>query len=325
MRLASIALSLIAIATCASSVFAQGFIIPQVAAPEATTGNPSQAPFKWAGLLIIPTPTNKQPHRITECTAEFIAPRVLLTAGHCIKNLETNPAGPWPDPTKGTFWLQYQNREGIPFKVVCAATNPLWTMPPNFSSLSPPERFKAFVAATQHDYAMILVDKESPTGAMPYALDWKGKYKFAWRIGYPADILDASIIQRVGGIVFFADAIPLGTWGLPNLVVQWGPVTDATHGMSGGAWVANINGEEGTGRNVLIAVTSAAPVASPSLQGNKLLYPGGSFAAYLTASEFNPLLDYVSGGCKQPGFEPAAPQTPPSPSAPDGRIAPNSQ
>ena len=75
-----------------------------------------------------------------------------------------------------------------------------------------------------------------------------------------------------------------------NEVVQWGPSVDATQGMSGGAWIINF---DTTGKkpdaNTLIAV--------------RLLYansdfPGASFAAYLTADEFNPLLKSVSNGCK---------------------------
>ena len=96
MRVACIALSLIAIVVGAAGVRAQGVIVPQVASGEATSGNPSQAPFKWAGLLLVPTPTQKQPGLLSGCTAQFIAPQVLLTAGHCIKDLETNPTGPWP-------------------------------------------------------------------------------------------------------------------------------------------------------------------------------------------------------------------------------------
>jgi len=40
-------------------------------------------------------------------------------------------------------------------------------------------------------------------------------------------------------------------------------------------------------------------------------YPGGEGAAYLTAAEFNPLLAYVSGGCKGGG---ATPPPAPAPS-----------
>lgn len=276
---------------------AQQAIVPRVAAAEATSGNPSQAPFKWVGLLLIPDPTPQQPALLSGCTAQFIAPKVLLTAGHCIKDLESNPTGPWPDPTKGTFWLQYQNNQGTTFKIVCAAANPLWTLPANYKFLTKAQQTAAFVTAMQHDFAMILVDGTSPTGVMPYQLDWKGKFKFAWRVGYPADILGGDIVQRVGGFVFFADAIPMGQWSLPNLVVQWGPVTDATHGMSGGAWITNLNAAEGPNNNVLVAVTSGAP-PGPSRLGNTQEFPGGTFAAYLTAAEFEPLLTLVSNGCR---------------------------
>ncbi len=332
MRVACVALSLVATLVGAAGVRAQQFIVPQVKTEEATTGNPSQAPFKWAGLLLIPTPTQKQPGLLSGCTAQFIAPQVLLTAGHCIKDLETNPAGPWSDPTKGTFWLQYQNNQGTAFKIVCGAANPSWTLPANYSSMPAAQQTAAFAAAMQHDFAMILVDRKSPTGVMPYELDWKGKYKFVWRVGYPADILGGAIIQRVGGVLFPADTIPLGTWSQPNLVVQWGPITDATHGMSGGAWVANLSSTEADGKNVLVAVTSGAP-PGPKRLGNTQQFPGGTFAAYLTAAEFNPLLAFVSGGCKGggtqsaggPGPGPGSGPAPSSQSPPGGQITPNAQ
>jgi hypothetical protein len=140
---------------------------------------------------------------------------------------------------------------------------------------------------------MILIQGTSPTGVMPYALDWKGKATYAYGIGYPNGILDAAVIQAAPGYVFFANDIPMGPWTLPNLVVHWGPVTDATNGMSGGAWVVNPNAGEGANNNILIAVTSFAAV-----QRGSNPFPGGTFAAYLTAAEFNPLLTSVSNGCK---------------------------
>jgi hypothetical protein len=297
MRVGCLVLSLLVILTEAGLVRAQETVAPRVNPAEATSGNPSQAPYKWVGLLLIPAPTPDEPGLLSGCTAQFIAPKVLLTAGHCIKDLETSPTGPWPDPTKGTFWLQYQNNQGTAFKIVCAAANPSWTLPSNFNALTQQQQIAAFVAATQHDFAMVLVDHASPTGVMPYALDWKGKVKFAWRVGYPADILGGDIVQRVGGFVFFADAIPMGTWSLPNLVVQWGPITDATHGMSGGGWIANLSATEGPDKNVLVGVTSGSP-PGPARLGNSQEFPGGAFAAYLTAAEFNPLLAFVSNGCR---------------------------
>jgi hypothetical protein len=294
----ALASALVAIVVGAGNALAQDAIVPQVQPAEATSGNPSQAPFKWVGLLLIPSPTRQDPNLLSGCTAQFIAPHVLLTAGHCIKDIADNPTGPWPDPTKGTFWLQYQNNQGTAFKIVCAAANPSWTFPANYGSMSEADQNTAFVQAMQHDYAMVLVDGTSPTGVMPYALDWKGKVKFAWRVGYPSDILGGDIVQRVGGMVFFSNTIPMGQWSQPNLVVQWGPITDATHGMSGGAWVANLSATEGANKNVLIAVTSGAPNGPSRLGDNTERFPGSAFAAYLTATEFNPLLRFVSNGCK---------------------------
>lgn len=264
-------------------------LFPTVAAPESTTGNPSLPPLIWVGLLIIPNPTQQDPNNATLCTAQFITPNVLLTAAHCLKGLPDNPTGPWPDPTKGVFYLQYQNDSGRgPFNIVCAATNPLWAYPPNYTSMTSAQRNAAQVAAWQHDFAMILVNQNSPNGAMPYALDWKGRFTSAIRVGYPVDILDAAIVQEAGGSVFFSNAIPMGLDSQPNIVVQWGPITEATQGMSGGAWVANFNVNEGSNTNILIAVSS---FENPD-------YPGAAFASYLTAAEFNPLLAFVTNGCK---------------------------
>jgi hypothetical protein len=262
--------------------------------PEYFSGNPTVAPFKWVGMLKIPNPTQKYPNETLDCTAQFIKPNVLLTAAHCVKDLPSNPTGPWPDPTKGTFILQFQNGAGTQFKVACAAVGPQWSLPANFASLNKAQQQAALTTAFAHDFAMILINGTSPTGAMPYILDWKGKADYAFRVGYPANILDAEIVQATPGVVFFSDAIPLGTDSSPNLVVQWGPVTDATQGMSGGAWVTNIDPNEGANSNVLIAVTSFGPVNS----FNAPVFPGGTFAAYLTSAEFNPLLGYVSNGCK---------------------------
>jgi hypothetical protein len=271
------------------------FLLPSRANDtEATSGNPSVAPFKWAGLLIIPDPTDKSPNLIELCTAEFITPSVVVTAGHCLRDLSEKPVGPWPDVTKGTFWLQYQNQTGTPFNIVCGEVNPGWALPSNFNSLSDDDQATALVTAYQHDYAMLLINGKSPTGTMPYALDWKGQYTHAARIGYPGDILEGTVIQKAPGVVFPATALPFGLESAPNLVVQWGPITDATQGMSGGAWVAHPDPNEGAGNNVLIAVTSFGPVTN----SGKQKYPGGTFAAYLTAAEFNPLLQSVENGCR---------------------------
>jgi hypothetical protein len=261
-----------------------------------TTGSPSVAPFKWAGLLKNTTSTKNAPSGWS-CTAQFIKQNILLTAAHCLIDISAGLPVNAIDPSKLSFLLQYQ--DGLAskkFKAVCGAVNPLWTLPSNYNSLSSSDQSTTMNVAGEHDFAMVLVNGTSPTGAIQYELDWKGKYTSAARIGYPGDILNADIIQYAPGIVFFADAIPLPNGlNLPANVVQWGPVTDATHGMSGGAWVANMSSKEGTDKNILIGVTSSAPQLHNS---SVPLFPGGTWAAYLTAAEFNPLLELVSNGCK---------------------------
>jgi hypothetical protein len=262
-------------------------LFPALDAPEATTGNPTLAPLKWVGLLVAPDPTAPTT-KVALCSAQFITPKVVLTAGHCLKNLQDSPTGPWIDLTKQTFWLQYQNQEGTPFHVVCGATNPLWALPSNYTSLTADQQGAALLTAFEHDFAMLLMDAPSTTGVMPYALDWKGKVTSVLRVGYPGSILGGAIVQQTLGVVFFSNAIPLPPYTQMNLVVQWAPVTDFTQGSSGGAWIANANTTEGPNNNILVAVTSF----------NNLHYPGAMFGAYLTAAEFNPLLTFVSNGCK---------------------------
>lgn len=293
---------------------------PVVPAPEASTGNPSFAPLKWVGLLVMPDPTH--PNRIFTCTAQFIAPSVLLTAGHCLSDLGDTPTGPWPDPKKGVFYLQYQDDIGVEFNIVCGATASTYTLSPTWRTMTQDQRDAAwkamsraqqnaaFSAASQHDLAMLLVGHTtssggmqvatSPTGFMPYQLDWranyqkdrKGKYTHITRVGYPGSILGGAIVQKVSGSMFFSDMIPIG-YNSSNIVVQWGPLTDFTSGSSGGAWIGNFSLAEGKDKdgdpyNVLLAVTS--------LHDDN--YPGAEFASYLTAADFNPLFAYVQNGCK---------------------------
>src|SRR5580692_12363320 len=69
-------------------------VIPDTSPAEATTGNPSLAPLKWVGLLVAPDPTAPTT-KVALCSGQFITPKVVLTAGHCLKNLQDSPTGPW--------------------------------------------------------------------------------------------------------------------------------------------------------------------------------------------------------------------------------------
>jgi hypothetical protein len=265
---------------------------------EATSGNPAFLPLIWVGLLVVPEPSPAAPNAIGLCTAEFISPTVLLTAAHCLqdltKTMDDKPDSPprqWPDIKKGVFYRQYQNNSGVAFNIVCGLTNPKWALPSNFTSMKDSDKLAAMNEALQHDYAMLLVDTPNANGGMPYALDWKGRKDAnrAMRVGYPGAILDAAIVQRVPGVVFFTSAIPGSYQGMSNEIVQWGPSVDATQGMSGGPWIINFDTSgNATNANTLIAVTSFVDSR----------FPGASFAAYLQAAEFNPLLNSVTKGCK---------------------------
>jgi hypothetical protein len=278
-----------------SSRLAQNLVVEP---REATSGNPALVPLTWVGILVIPNPTPKDSNAVTLCTAEFITSTVLLTAAHCLQDLPdalddapTAPARQWPDIKNAVFYRQYQNDSGVPFKIVCGLTNPKWVLPSNVTSMKGAEKRAAMGKALQHDYAMLLVDSPNPSGGMPYQLDWKGKKgtTFAVRVGYPSAILDAAIVQRVPGSVFFANVIPGPYDSMPDEVAQWGPSVDATQGMSGGAWIINFDTTgQAPNANTLIAVSSLANSS----------FPGASFAAYLKAEEFNPLLNSVSNGCK---------------------------
>src|ERR1700733_7152366 len=110
--------------------------LAQIARP-VSTGNPSVAPLKWVGMLINPTPTQSSPNAVVECTGQFIKPNVVLTPGHCLKDLPCNPTGPWPDLTKQYFILQYQNGEGShTCKTKCGAASPQWTYPANYKTMT---------------------------------------------------------------------------------------------------------------------------------------------------------------------------------------------
>jgi V8-like Glu-specific endopeptidase len=251
------------------------------------TGNPAIAPVKWVGLVM----TRLSSTDIEYCTGQFIAPRVVLTAGHCVKDIDKNT---WNDVNNMSFILQFQNGEGSHvYKVVCAAALDAYSHPANYASLTKDQQQTADLAAHQNDYAMILVDSDSLTGTIAWQGDWKGKWLGATRIGYPGDILNGEIIQQAHGIVFFADSIPIftndgTTQSFPNLVVHWQRNTKLTQGSSGGAWIVNFDPAEGQGSNIAISVSSFIMTD----------LAGAIFGPYLTATNVNALLQFTQSGCK---------------------------
>jgi hypothetical protein len=263
------------------------------AASGVSFGDITLPPFTWAGALETPTTSaqERDPDSSPWCTAQFIAASVLLTAGHCLKDLEDDPTTSGYDLTKAVFVLQYHdNGEGTRFRVKCGRANPEWKYPKGYKQMGKSDRDGAYWTAVQHDFAMVLVDGISPTGHISYALDWKGKFKYAVRIGYPEDILGGNRIMQMGGPISFPSDSGVHQFDFkpyPNVVAQLGSTDQLSYGSSGGAWIAT---DPTTKSPTLIAVDSGGGLTD--------FPPSEEFAAYLTAREFNPLLESVSNGCK---------------------------
>jgi hypothetical protein len=244
--------------------------------PPATgnTGNPSTAPLKWAGLFYGEAKAGG-----FVCTAQFIAPRIILTAAHCIQD---NLTGEWYDRTKMQFYLQYQNKSySHRYNVVCAARLNSW-IPAVGANATDQEKFIAIQEAYQYDFAMIFLDGESTTGIFRVALDAAGKYGLADEIGYPGAILGGKVIQEDNGF--------LGLRFFPaNVMALWHFNENMTEGTSGGAWIANPDSNEGPQNNVLVGLTSF---------GNEKLWPRTTFGPYLRKDYYTKLFGYVSNGCR---------------------------
>ena len=140
----------------------------------------------------------------------------MLTTAHCLRDLADKPTGPWPNVTKGTFWLQYQNQEGAPFKMVCGAVNSLSTLPGNFAAMKTPDK-------DNHDFSPISTISPccSPTAekcdtcVMPYTLARleEAESGYATRVGWASDILNSQIVRKIvehrRSFPFADDAIPM--------------------------------------------------------------------------------------------------------------------
>jgi hypothetical protein len=257
-----------------------------------TAGNPASAPLKWAGLWETVTPDNANP--FLNCTGQFISPRVILLAAHCVRNQAT---GEYYDTANknSIFLLQFQNHDSShEYSALCKVTWSGWVLhykpgeDPNKPETWSEETSIAKNKAWQWDYAFVYLDGESITGHYNYD-DNGTHWVSATSTGYPGKIMEGSVIQKVWGDVFNTDVLNKNQWGnVSNVLVLWHGNANHTQGASGGAWVANFNQKESPGTNVIIGLNSFD--INPSK-------PGASFGPKFT-DKFTKLLDFASGGCK---------------------------
>jgi len=146
--------------------------VAQIKQQPLIAGNPAVAPLKWVGLLVF---RNAKGDTFS-CTAQFIAPKVLLTAAHCVRD---NITGESYDTNKMFFFLQYQNDNASDiYKVIC--TGHLTGYVPKLSpSATDDQKEQALDAAMRYDYAMILVNHDSITGHFKVDTEWLGKHPTA--------------------------------------------------------------------------------------------------------------------------------------------------
>jgi hypothetical protein len=228
---------------------------------ERKTGDPKSIPLRWAGKFGF-----KKKDGDYICSAQFIAPNVVLTAAHCMRDDTT---GEWYRDF--IFALQYQRGDST--QIVQPKCYAVWNKWVHGSAVD--ENFWHF------DYAMLLAEDSSKTGNFGWHFNYQpSDYSAAVKVGYPADIMDGEVVQMDGGPLTFPETRP----GLVRL--QHGNPKNAG-GSSGGVWVGNFNTNTGPGSNRAISVTSH------HVGDDTTVSYGPQFDA-----DFKTMLEYVQRGCK---------------------------
>ena len=189
------------------------------------SGNASMEPLSRAGKLFF----NKG-GKGWVCSAQFIAPGILITAAHCVRDDVT---GQWY--TNILYKHGYFRGQGISFSSQCALTYNGWVSR---------DETKKWV----WDYAMIKVRGGTDQGYFGWQYGWWGQYSTAPKIGYPVDIEQGQVIQ-----VEFGRLIKGYQRGLVGLN-HGNPRSGG--GSSGGAWVGRYGQTGNPQSNYIISVTS---------------------------------------------------------------------
>jgi hypothetical protein len=227
------------------------------------SGNVRMYPLTMTGRLFF-NEANDKPGWGHLCTAQFVAPNVILTASHCVQ--DATP--PYAYHTNFMFSLEYE-RGASPrqYGWKCMGNKKGWAQPG--------------AAHYLYDYAMIQIDGTSEVGWFGLQWNWLGKYDAATKIGYPSGSYGGEVIQVDTGPLSVADGIVELKHG--NMNVQ--------HGSSGGGWVGDYskNPRDNT-RNHIISSESFS-------NGEAGETSGISYGPYYTEGILS-LLNYVKAGCR---------------------------
>jgi hypothetical protein len=227
------------------------------------SGNVRFYPLTMAGRLFF-NANSDQPGWGHICTAQFVAPNILLTASHCVQDLTP----PFAYHRNYMFSLEYeQGAAAGRYGFRCQANLKGWAQENE--------------ARWLYDYAMIQTDRPAEVGWFGLQWNWLGLFNSATKIGYPSGNFNSEVIQVDSGPLSVTDGLVELKHG--NVHVQ--------HGSSGGAWVGDYstNSRASPPGNHIISSESFS-------QGEAGETSGISYGPYYTDSIYS-LYKYVQKGC----------------------------
>lgn len=183
-------------------------------------GKVEEKPLEWVGKLF-----HEVGDAIYSCSAQFIDRKILVTAAHCIVDIEGNTG-------QLSFYLQYKDgsyREA--YRVLGGTYWNKW--------------LNRDVDRWRWDYALLCVEGRSRTGHFGFRTLWKDVYVEATAIGYPSALDAGEIIQSVSGTITLYE---------PSIYELNHGVGRFRHGANGGAWVGDYSKTDGA--NEVISVNS---------------------------------------------------------------------